>query len=79
MDALSERVKWNLMGKRIWSELSACKDKIQYLLKEIKMIQTQTPYCGAAETNPTSIPEDDGSIPGLAQRVKDLVLLWAVV
>ena len=35
--------------------------------------------CGAAEMNLTRIQEDTGSMPGLPQWVKDLVLLGAVV
>ena len=36
-------------------------------------------YCGSVETNLTSILKDAGSIPGLAQWVKDLALLQTAV
>ena len=45
--------------------------KADHLLKKI----FRSSHCGSAETNPTSIHEDMGSIPGLAQEIKDLVLL----
>ena len=56
---------------------------IQFLVQElsyvagvaIKKRKKSISCCGTAETNPTSIHEDVGLIPGLTQQVKDLVLL----
>ena len=41
-----------------------------------KKIQFWIFHCGTAETNPTSVHEDSGLIPGLAQWAGDLALLW---
>ena len=48
------------------------------LMKEIKDTNRSSHY-GSVINEPTSIQEDVRLIPALAQRVKDLVLWWAVV
>ena len=41
----------------------------------IKMKRSRSSHCGSAVTNPTSVLEGVGLIPGLSQWVKDPVLL----
>ena len=53
------------------------KNEVEIL--ELKSWNSGSSCCGSAEMNPTSIYEDVGLIPGLAQWFKDPVLLWAVV
>jgi len=48
-------------------------DSMDLCRKEVKGSKS---HCGAAETNPTSIHEVSGLIPGLSQWVKDPKLLW---
>ena len=45
----------------------------------IRKVTKGSSHCGSVVTNPTSIHEDAGSIPCLAQWVKDLSLPWAMV
>ena len=50
-----------------------------YLYSFFKKIEVWSSFWGTAKTNPISIHEEVGSIPGLAQWVRDLALPWAVV
>ena len=45
----------------------------------LNILHLGSSHCGSVETNLTSICEDAGSIPGLAQWVRDLALPWAIV
>ena len=52
----------------------AAQEKAKRQIIIIIIIIFWSSHCGSVLTNPTSILEDAGSIPGLEQWVKDLVL-----
>ena len=51
------------------------RNKLYLLMGRLKIHISGCSHCGTAETNPTSIREDAGSITSLAQGVKGPVLL----
>ena len=55
------------------------KNKKKSWITELVKQQFQNSFCGSVVTNPTSIQEDMGLIPGLTQWIKDHALLWAAV
>ena len=59
------------MGQEVWEEKSNCWIKILCFLR--------VPVVAQRINHPSSIPEDSGSIPGLAQWAKDLALPQAAV
>ena len=45
----------------------------------VKIVPDKSSHCGSVVMNPTSIHEDEVSIPGPSQWVKDPALPWAMV
>ena len=60
----------------LWNFGNVTKTEIKHNLIIFKKAFLGSSHGGSVETNLTSIHEDSGSIPGLAQWVKDLELLW---
>ena len=56
-----------------------CQSKYAIIRMIIKIIFVRSVHHVSSVTNPASIHEDAGSIPGLVQWVKDQPLPWAVV
>ena len=49
---------------------------LEFPTSDLRMCSSGSSLCGSVEMNLTSNHEGTGSIPGLAQMVKDLALLW---
>ena len=76
---IKKSTSWEIIFQDIYGIfLSAIKFLISKSSLKISRIFWSS-RCGTGETNPTRNHEVAGSTPGLAQWVKDLVLLWAVV
>ena len=67
--------EWLLLQCPAYCLLCFCCCQLHFILfLFLKKFFIRSSHCGAVETNPTSIHEDVGLIPGLVQWVKDLVL-----
>ena len=73
------KMKVNYRMEKIFANHISDNGLISEVLKNsynsILKIKNRSSHCGSVVKNQTSIQEDTGSIPGLAQWVKDLALL----
>ena len=79
---------WKCPHQQLWASVFSLSNRIILieiinnniacvLLGCLKSEMIRSPHCGSGVMNPTSIHEDAGSIPGLAQWVKHPALPWA--